>query len=145
MQSIDQGAQKLVGILFPYIGLGLLLAAILSTVLTSRFINDASKLEGKVIRLNAGGAHPVIQFQPPGEQPVKFSGSGFINYAVGDSVTVLYLKDAQTPAGFHAKIDTPGALWDGSIALTLLGGGFIIGGLYTRYLYKPQKPNNLLQ
>lgn len=126
--------------LFPAIGIGLLLAAIISTVLTARFINDASILEGKVIRLRAGGAHPVIQFQPPGEQLIEFSSSGFIDYAVGDPVTVLYLKDAQTPAGFHAKINTPGALWVESIVMALLGGGFIINGSYTRCSDKPQRP-----
>lgn len=137
MQTIEQNLKRLIGTLFPIIGAGLLLAAIVSIPFTYSFINRASRAEGKVVKLSAGGAHPVIQFVPAGEAAVEFSGNGFINYKVDDKVTVLYLKDAQSPSGFQATIDTPGALWSTQLMLTWIGTGFVIGGLYTKYLHKP--------
>jgi hypothetical protein len=139
MQTIEQDLKKLVGNLFPVIGGGLLLVAIVSTPFTYSFINRASRAEGKVVRLDAGGGHPVIQFVPAGEAAIEFSESGFINYKVDDKVTVLYLKDAQNPSGFQTAIDTPGVLWFTPLLLTWIGMAFILGGLYTKYLYKPQQ------
>lgn len=139
MRTIDQERQKLIGILFPVIGAGLLLAAIVSTTLTYRFVSIASRAEGNVVRLSAGGAHPVIQFVPAGEAAVEFSGSGFINYAVGDKVTVLYLKDAQIPSGFQTNVDTPRALWFTPLILTWIGGGFVIGGFYAKRVSRSQR------
>lgn len=139
MQTIDQDLKKLIGILFPIIGAGLLLVAVVSTACIYYFVNMASRAEGKVIRLSAGGAHPVIQFVPAGEAAVEFSGSGFINYSVDDKVTVLYLKDAQHPSGFQTNIDTPGALWSTPLILTWIGTSFVISGLHTKHLYKPRQ------
>lgn len=137
MKTIDHDLKELIGTLFPVIGAGLLLAAVVSTAFTYRFINMASRAEGKVVKLNAGGAHPVIRFVPVGEAAVEFSGSGFINYSVDDKVPVLYLKNAQNPSGFQTNIDTPGALWGTPLGFTWIGTCFIIGGLYTKHLYKP--------
>jgi hypothetical protein len=139
MQSIEQDLKNLIGTLFPIIGVGLLLVAIVSTPFTYCFINKASKAQGKVVRLSAGGAHPVIQFVPAAGAAVEFSGSGFITYNVDDKVTVLYLKDAQSPSGFQTTIDTPGALWFTPLLLTWIGTGFVISGLYAKYLYNPQQ------
>lgn len=138
MNTIDHDLKELVGTLFPVIGIGLLLAAVVSTTFIYRFINMASRAEGKVVKLNAGGAHPVIRFVPVGEAAVEFSGDGFINYKVDDKVSVLYLKDAQNPSGYQTNIDTPGALWDAPLVFTWIGTSFIIGGLYTKHLYQPQ-------
>ncbi|MEM9091416.1 MAG: DUF3592 domain-containing protein [Cyanobacteria bacterium P01_F01_bin.53] len=138
MKTIEHDLKELIGTLFPVIGAGLLLIAVVSTAFTYRFINMASRAEGKVVKLNAGGAHPVIRFVPVGEEEeVEFSGSGFINYSVDDKVSVLYLKDAQNPSGFQTNIDTPGALWAAPLGFTWIGMGFVIGGLYTKHLYKP--------
>jgi hypothetical protein len=133
----DPKTRKLVGNLFPIIGLGLLLCAIASAISTQHFIKSASRAEGKVIKLYAGGAHPEIRFVPAGEPAIEFSGHGFIDYAVGDKVNVLYLKDPQTPAGYQIQIDTPGALWSSTSLFTYLGISFVIGGLYTKHIYKP--------
>ena len=137
MKTIDHDLKELIGTLFPVIGAGLLLAAVVSTAFTYRFINMASRAEGTVVKLNAGGAHPVIRFVPVGEAAVEFLGSGFINYNIDDKVPVLYLKDAQNPSGFQTNIDTPGALWDAPLGFTWIGTGFVVGGLYTKHLYKP--------
>jgi hypothetical protein len=129
--------RKLVGNLFPIIGVGLLLGAIAAAISTQSFINTASRTEGKVVKLYAGGAHPEIRFIPAGETAIEFSGHGFINYAVGDKVSVLYRKDSQRPAGYETQIDTPGALWSSTVMFTYLGTGFVIGGLYTKHHCKP--------
>ena len=136
MQTINRDMQKLLGILFPILGVVLLLGASIEALMTHRFITLASRAEGKVVRLNAGGAHPVVQFVPAGKAVIKFSDSGYINYAVGDQVAVLYLKDTQDPSIIWAKIDTPGALWVEEIHMVELGAGIIIAGLYNRHLHK---------
>lgn len=137
MKTIEYDLKKVVGTLFPVIGVGLLLAAVVSIASTYRFINVASRAEGTVVKLNAGGAHPVIRFVPVGEAAVEFSGSGFINYSVNDKVSVLYMKDSQNPSGFQTNIDTLGALWAIPLGFTWIGTCFIIGGLYTKHLHRP--------
>jgi hypothetical protein len=134
MQPIDRSLQNLIGTLFPIIGATLLLGAAFATVSTNRFIASATRAEGTVIRVNASGAHPVIQFKPTPDSVVEFSRSGFIHYTIGDQVTVLYVRDAQEPSGFQVNIDTPGALWVHTIVLTGVGIGMIGGGLYMRGL-----------
>lgn len=136
MQPTDQSTQKLLGILFPILGVVLLLGAGLEGLVTYRFITLASRAEGKVVRLNASGAHPVVQFTPAGGAATEFSDSGYINYAVGDQVTVLYLKDTQNPSIPWTKIDTPGALWSEEITLVGLGAAMMIVGLYNRHQHK---------
>lgn len=133
MQSSEHTLQKLISTLFPMIGAALLLGAVISTVFTYRFITLAAKAEGRVVRLNASGAHPVIQFTPAGGSIVEFSSSGFITYAVGDQVTVLYVKDAQTPSGFRVNIDNPGALWAPTFVLVVVGTAMVVDALYVRY------------
>lgn len=130
----DPAIQKLIGIIFPIIGGGLLIGSVVSATFTYQFISTASRAEGKVVKLNAGGAHPSIQFIPLSKKTaIEFSGSGYINYAVGDKVTVLYLKNDIYPSGFQTNIDNLGALWFGTAILSFLGVSFVIGGLYTRH------------
>ncbi|MFM7424917.1 MAG: DUF3592 domain-containing protein [Elainella sp.] len=96
--------------------------------MTSRFIQTTSRTEGEVVRLRAGGAHPVVRFSPGDSKSVEFSTSGLINYSVGDRVTVLYLPDAQHPSGFRTNIDAAGALWFPTLLLAGLGGGLALAG-----------------
>ena len=58
--TIDQQMQKLMGTLFPLIGVALLVG----TVVSVRFINNASRAEGTVIKLNAGRAILVLNLRP---------------------------------------------------------------------------------
>ena len=135
----DPAVQKLIGIIFPIIGGGLLIGSVVSATFTYQFISIASRAEGKVVKLNAGGAHPSIKFTPSSEKiAIEFSGSGYINYAVGDKVTVLYLKNDTYPSRFQTNIDNPGALWFGTAILSFLGMSFAIAGLYTRHVYKQE-------
>ena len=90
-----------------------------------------------MIKLNAGRAHPSIEFTPVGGGTVEFSGAGWIDYGVGDRVPVLYLKDPENPAEYQINIDTIGALWFNQFIGTYLGISFVLGGLFVKYGYKP--------
>lgn len=132
-KSIDLDLQKFVRRLFFTVGAGLLAGSAVSAVLTSRFIQSASRAEGEVVRLSAGGAHPVVRFRPaaePAAKPLEFSTSGLINSSVGDRVTVLYRLDDQWPSGFHANIDSLGTLWFPTALLSGLGGGFALASFW---------------
>ena len=132
--TIDQQIQKLMGTLFPLIGVALLVG----TVVSVRFINNASRAEGTVIKLNAGRAHPSIEFTPVGESKVEFSGARWIDYGVGDRVPVLYLKDPESPSGYQINIDTISVLWRDQFAGTWIEIAFVLGGLSMKYGYKPE-------
>ncbi|MBM3344163.1 MAG: DUF3592 domain-containing protein [Betaproteobacteria bacterium] len=118
--------------LFPVTGAVLLAIALITAISTHRFSQSASRADGTVVELAAGGAHPVIEFTPPGEQPMRLKTSGFIYFAVGDRVTVLYQKDASDPAHYRTQLDHPGARWFGPALLCGIGGGLLLAGLYTR-------------
>jgi hypothetical protein len=129
----DRENQRLIGMIFPFVGLASVLLATVLAVSTNNFINTASKADGKVVRLTAGGAHPVVQFVPiSGEKPVEFPAGGMINYKVGDQVTVLYVKDSQNSAGLKTNIDNPGALWFLPTIFGSIGGVMTICGLQAR-------------
>ncbi len=128
----DRTAQGFIGLLFPLIGASLLLGALGASIMTYRFTQTASRAEGQVIKLNAGGAHPEIRFIPQGGNTTEFAGSGFINYALGDRVPVLYQQDAAKSKVTQTAIGTPGSLWFTPGILTWIGGGFVIAGLYQR-------------
>jgi hypothetical protein len=136
----EEQQQQFIGYLFPIIGGVLSIGAIASGIWTYRFIQMASRAEGTVIKLNAGRAHPEIQFLPAGEsQPVTFSGSGSISYGIGDKVKVLYIKDPTIPAGYSYSVDTPGSLWFGTGIMTMLGTTFSIVGWHYRSLSAANK------
>jgi hypothetical protein len=124
--------EEMIGILFPIIGAMILLLGVFSTAFTFHFINIASRAEGRVVRLAAGGAHPVIQFMPDGTRSVEFSANGLIYYAVGDKVTVLFLKEDPENNFFQPTIDTLGALWFVPFFLMCMGGIFLTLGLFVR-------------
>jgi hypothetical protein len=133
MPTRTRNRETLISILFPVIGVGLLLIAAASIASTYSFIQNASKSEGQVIQLVAGGAHPIVQFTTLGGKVTQFQGAGLIDYAVGDKVTVLYLVNTESPSGIRANIDSPGALWFTPLLLTSLGVAFLGSGLYKKY------------
>jgi hypothetical protein len=132
MSEIDRVKLEIIGIIFPVVGSSCLLLAIGTAISTYHFANTASRADGTVVRLLAGGAHPLVRFVPAGtNKAVEFSGNGMINYATGDKVTVLYTKDPLT-ADVQTNIDNPGALWFPSLLVGFLGGIFTIIGLHVR-------------
>ena len=121
----DQQMQKLMRTLFPLIGVILLVGTAVSVPFKIRFIDAASRAEGTMTKLRTRRAHPRIEFTPVGESKVEFSGVGWIHYRVGDRVPVLYLKDAESPSGYHISVDTIGGLWFEQFMWTWIGISFV--------------------
>ena len=106
------------------VGLALLVGAVVSALSTRRFIAAASRAEGEVIALSAGGSHPRLRFTTADGQVVTFSGNGLVfGYRVGDHAPVLYLRDrADTTASLAAR----GSLWFLPIMLAFIGLGWLL-------------------
>jgi Protein of unknown function (DUF3592) len=118
----------LVGVLFVLLGIGLLIAAVTFAARTHGFKRDAAAAEGVVVRLNAGGSHPQIEFTTAAGQTISYPQGGFLfGYQPGDRVRVLYSpgEPART-----ACVDAFGALWFTSLLLGAMGLCFVGGGLF---------------
>ena len=106
-------------ILVGLVGLGLLAASLLMALQTSRFVSTATRQDGTVTRLNAGGSHPQISFATPDGTGVSYPQGGLIaGMSVGQAVQVLY--DPADPAG-SARLDSFGSLWGESLAVFVCG------------------------
>lgn len=109
------------------IGIGLLVAAALSAQSTRAFIHDSIVVPARVIRLNAGGYHPQIEFVTQTGEHVVYPQSVFIaRMKTGDRCEVRYLPDNPLAT---ARLNRFDAIWSAAIFLTLMGGGFIVCGL----------------
>ena len=100
-------------------GAGLLIAGITTGVMRLRFVRQATTCDGVVVRLNAGGSHPQIEFTTRAQEKISYPQGGFIfGYKPGDRVTVLY-----DPRDAHgtACVSAPGALWFTTLLLCALG------------------------
>src|SRR5262249_35098816 len=79
----------------------------------------AIRAEGVVVRLNAGGSHPQIDFTAASGAKISYPQGGLIfGYRPGQKVRVLY--NPNNP-GKTACIDTTGALWAVPILLAGIG------------------------
>ena len=118
---------RLVGGLFALVGLGLICGAVAETSATRRFVRSAARAPGVVSRLNAGGAHPQIQFTAASGEVVGYPQGGMIwGYHAGDRVSVLY--DPHRPDN-DPRLDTPNVLWFDTGMLFALGAVFTGVGL----------------
>jgi hypothetical protein len=115
------------GLAFIVLGVLLLVVAGAYTATQRSFQADAQHTDGTVVSLNAGPAHPNIEFTTPSGARVLFSDNGWISYRVHDHVTVLFdPEDAER----SARIDDPGALWYGPCLAAGLGiAALLMGGL----------------
>lgn len=128
-RDLDQ--DDIIVILSPIIG-GLLLAgSAVATIQTIDFVKSASRTEGTITWVK--GAHAQIEFTLNGKDKRTFSQSGFFYYPVGDRVPVLYRFESQNPAQYHARIDTPVAVWHDTIFLAAMGIGFLGVRPYMKY------------
>ena len=108
------------------LGIGLLIAAIVTGVEKRGFIHRALSAPGVVTRLNHGGSHPEIEFTAASGERITYpQGGGIFGYVPGDAVRVLY--SPENPRG-TASIDAFGALWFPQLMLLSLGLGMSIGG-----------------
>jgi hypothetical protein len=91
------------------IGGGLLLLLGVFTALRTRsFVERAARADGVVVSLNAGSAHPEVEFALPSGEKVTFPASGFISYSKGQRATVLYLSEDPSRS---PRLDDFGQLW----------------------------------
>jgi len=100
--------------------LGSLLVGLAAFIACDRvaFLREASGVPGTIVSLNAGPAHPNVEFTTSVGQTIQFSENGWISYRVNDRVRVLY--DPADPE-HTAWVDDPGALWFAPSLLTGLG------------------------
>jgi len=104
--------------------------AALELLSTRDFVARAHRAEGTVVALNAGEAHPEVQFEESERrEPVSFPGNGFgVSHRVGDRVRVLYRREGEV---IVAKLDEPSPLWGFPLMTVGTGVALLIGGLYT--------------
>ena len=113
-------------IVFLLVGVGLIVAALVTGAGVRRFVAGSDVVRGRVSRLNAGGSHPEIEFTTRAGESVSFPQGGFIGgYAPGDQVEVRY--DPADPR-LTARLDSFGALWFAPMLLSVLGLGLGLAG-----------------
>jgi hypothetical protein len=109
MSVTGEGLRRLTTWVFVIVGVVLLMVAIRNAVGTYGFIRTATRVEGKVVGLNAGGSHPQIRFAPKQGETISFPQGGLIfGLRPGDTVPVLFRPE--NPAG-TATVGAIGALW----------------------------------
>lgn len=114
------------GLMFMGIGLLLLALCVHTAMATRSFIRTATRAEGTVTRLIAGGSHPEIEFSTGEHKKILYSQGGLIfGFRPGDRVKVLF--DAANPSG-TATIDAVGALWFTTLVSSALGTMSLIAG-----------------
>jgi len=114
-------------IVLSIVGMGLMLAAIVTGLATHQFLGRAARAPGVVSRLNAGGSHPEIEFTMPSGGTISYPQGGFIfGYEPGQRVQVLY---APGDPARTARVDAFGALWFMPLLLSVLGLALTIGGV----------------
>lgn len=118
---------RLKGALFALMGLVFLGIGANDYVDTRDFVRNARRTEGTVIALNAGPAHPEIEYADETGQKFTMPGAGWISYRRGDRVGVLYLPN---DPHHRSKIDDPGALWDLAAVFGGLGAAALVVGSY---------------
>jgi hypothetical protein len=112
-------------IVFFVVGVGLLIASVVTGIALRGFISRAVSAPGVVSRLNAGGSHPEIEFTTASGEMISYPQGGLIfGYRPGQKVRVLYAED--NPKG-TAHVNSFGALWFTPLTLFGLGLGLMIG------------------
>ncbi|WP_247215096.1 DUF3592 domain-containing protein [Synechococcus sp. C9] len=97
---------------------------------TRTFLATAATAPGEVIALERrGGYHPVVQFQLPDGEPMRFAGQ------VGQSVEVLYNPEQPRSARIRSFLE----LWFVATLFTSMGGLFLlIGGVPLLSQFRPR-------
>lgn len=109
------------------IGAGFFIAAMVAGQSTLTFLSTSIQVPGRVVRLNAGGSHPEIEFTTRAGDHVSYPQGGMIfGMKVGDDVQVRYLPDAPVHSATVVRF---GAIWDTVLYLAFMGGVFAVGGL----------------
>jgi len=115
------------GVVFILIGIAAAAVAIALGLKKLDFIQHSAVAEGRVLRLNAGGSHPEIEFTSDHGNKVKYPQGGFVfRYRPGDHVQVRY--DPERPLQ-SACVDAFGALWFPPLIVLAIGLACIVGGV----------------
>lgn len=86
--ELSSGSARIV---FTVLGLIFIFLGVHDAIDSFHVINRDSVASGFVVRLNAGGSHPQIQFRTRMGQIVSYPQGGFVfDYRKGDKVKVLY-------------------------------------------------------
>ena len=108
------------------IGIGLLIGAAVSAQSTREFLRTSIVVPGRVVRLNAGGYHPQIEFVTKTGERISYPQGGLISkMREGDAVLVRYQADDPSHS---ATADVFAAIWDTPIVLGFLGGFAVLCG-----------------
>jgi hypothetical protein len=109
------------------IGVGFLIMTVINIQSTREFVRTSIVVPGEVVRLNAGGFHPEIEFVTRAGEHVSYPQGGIVSrMAVGDRPSVRYLPDNPLPT---ARIDRFDAIWGNAVFFAVFGLGFIMLGL----------------
>ncbi|WP_162069039.1 MULTISPECIES: DUF3592 domain-containing protein [Burkholderiaceae] len=81
---------------------------------------------GTVVKLNAGGFHPEIEFTTSDGRRSSFAGSTTYRTEVGDRVEIRY----RTTPYIEARVNNELSIWGMHTFITAFSAVFIIGGLY---------------
>ncbi|KPJ32088.1 hypothetical protein BMUNKI379_25150 [Burkholderia multivorans] len=115
------------GVAFVVIGVGFLIAAAINVQLTREFMRTSIMVPGEVVKLNAGGYHPEIEFVTKAGERVSYPQGGIMSkMAVGDRLQVRYLAENPIPT---ARIDRFDSIWGNAVFFAVFGLGFIVCGL----------------
>lgn len=110
------------------------------------FAQTAARANGMVIRQNHGKHHVQIGFTTASGTAIEYAQNGHISYETGEQVTVLY--DPKEPR-LTASTDAVGALWGGTIDLSLFAlGAFALAMLaifFPRYFWGPFSKNEVVE
>lgn len=109
------------------IGVGLLVAAAISAQSTREFLRTSIVVPGLVVKLNAGGYHPEIQFTTKTGQQISYPQGGIVTKVeLGQRVEVRYQAD--DPDG-SATMNVFAAIWDSTIVFAFMGVVAIMCGI----------------
>ncbi|QVN13184.1 DUF3592 domain-containing protein [Burkholderia sp. LAS2] len=109
------------------IGVGLLVAAAISAQSTREFLRTSIVVPGLVVKLNAGGYHPEIQFTTKTGQQISYPQGGIVTKVkLGQRVEVRYQAD--DPDG-SATMNVFAAIWDSTIVFAFMGVVAIVCGV----------------
>jgi hypothetical protein len=119
--------KRLRGLILLAAGIALAIAAATAGSSRLAFARSASRASGTVLRLNAGGSHPEIEFATESGERLSYPQGGLIfGYRAGEEVSVLY--DPENPAS-TACVDAFGALWFAPLLMLFLGSALCSGGV----------------
>ncbi|VWB54630.1 hypothetical protein BLA23254_02498 [Burkholderia lata] len=109
------------------IGVSLLIASAINAQSTREFLKTSILVPGFVVKLDAGGYHPEIQFTTRTGQQISYRQGGIVTKVeLGQRVEVRYQAD--DPDG-SATMNVFAAIWDSTIVFTSIGVVAIVCGI----------------